>query len=156
MRLRATKQKTVYFLHARDIRRVWGLDSNRYDHLLRMGIQPEEEVEGSGRLHVFDFKNVVQFGLVHYASQLGVPRRAVTRMLLYLDDHAELLDIYDSENPIRLLLHYMPSDGSWHLSGPTAAEANVRMPRAALDEAVGYITLNVGMIKKIAIQRLSS
>jgi len=63
-----------------------------YDYIAsKIGIKPEiDEVEKTGKHHLYSFKNLLQFAFVHKANNLGLTRKAAKEMLGFLSDNIEL------------------------------------------------------------------
>jgi hypothetical protein len=99
---------------AKDIRRIIGISKIRYEYLglKRIGIKPGiEEVRGTGRVHGWNFKNLLQFGYAHNANKLGLSPRSVVELLSWLDELDEKHDIYNTHVPESLSVHYVNLDG---------------------------------------------
>ena len=90
---------------AKNITKVWGFNASRYDYLMnKMGIAPYEAFYGTGNAHVFSFQNLLQFGVAHNASRMGLSPKTVRTLLTVLNDVEEKLEppfnIYYSERPV--------------------------------------------------------
>ena len=72
---------------AKDIQDIFRISRSRYDYIAgRIGIQPEiKEVTGTGRAHLYSFKNVVQFGCANMGVVLGLNPRIIKDMLKWLE-----------------------------------------------------------------------
>jgi hypothetical protein len=59
---------------SKDIQKMNGVQKQRVEYLsLRVPIRPEvAEVEGTGRAHIYSFKNAIQFAIAQEASNLGL------------------------------------------------------------------------------------
>jgi hypothetical protein len=73
---------------AKDIRKMLGANSSRYDYLAsRFGIIPEvEEVTGRGRGHIYSFRNALQFAIADRISRFGFAPRQVKKVLNSLEE----------------------------------------------------------------------
>ncbi|MEJ2731544.1 MAG: hypothetical protein P8185_24045, partial [Deltaproteobacteria bacterium] len=72
---------------AKDIQRVLEIKKIRYQYLSgKIGIFPEiEEVEGTGRSHIYSLKNLLEFAFANLANNLGLSPRSTRLMLEFLD-----------------------------------------------------------------------
>jgi DNA-binding transcriptional MerR regulator len=79
---------TEYF-QAKDIQLILNIKKVRYEYLAsKIGIIPDiEEVEGTGRAHLYSFKNLLQFAIAHNANKLGLPLRTVKKLFDHLENY---------------------------------------------------------------------
>lgn len=81
---------------SKDIRRMLGVNQERVAYLSeKISIIPEiEEVEGTGRAHIYSFRNALQFAFAHYLGRLGLGPRAIKQALTTLEraDQGKALD----------------------------------------------------------------
>jgi DNA-binding transcriptional MerR regulator len=79
---------TEYF-QAKDIQIILNIKKVRYEYLAsKIGIIPDiEEVEGTGRAHLYSFENLLQFAIAHNANKLGLPLRTVKKLFDYLENY---------------------------------------------------------------------
>jgi hypothetical protein len=72
---------------AKDIQRILEIKKIRYQYLSgKIGIFPGiEEVEGTGRSHIYSFKNLLEFAFANLANNLGLSPKATRSMLEFLD-----------------------------------------------------------------------
>jgi hypothetical protein len=110
---------------AKDIQKLVDIKKHRYEYIAsKIGIKPEiDEVEKTGHVHLYSFKNLLEFAFVHKANDLGVTRKAVKEMLGFLSNNIALQEagLFDPEKTIKALLHYADSnDGKiFKLFGPS-------------------------------------
>ncbi len=73
---------------AKTIQKILGIKKHRYEYIAsKIGITPDvDEVEGQGRTHIYSFKNLMQFAIIHHASDLGLSPKAAKRILLFFDN----------------------------------------------------------------------
>jgi hypothetical protein len=113
-----------------------------YDYIAsKIGIKPEiDEVEKTGRHHLYSFKNLLEFAFVHKANNLGVTQKAAKEMLGFLSDNIELKEagLFDPEKRIKALLHYADSnDGKiFKLFGPSISEQDKKGSYISLCAAI--------------------
>lgn len=113
---------------AKDIQRLIGIPKHRYEYLAsKIGIKPEiEEVEGTGHVHFYSFKNLLEFAFVHTANDLGLGPKAAKEMLVFLSTNIELqkAGLFNPDKTVDLVLHYIDSkDGKlFRLSGKDIPE----------------------------------
>lgn len=71
---------------AKDIQHILEIKKIRYQYLSgKIGIFPEiEEVEGTGRSHIYSFKNLLEFAFANLANNLGLSPKATRSMLEFL------------------------------------------------------------------------
>jgi len=95
---------------AKNIQELIGIPKHRYEYIAsKMGIIPEiEEVENTGHVHLYSFKNLLEFAFVHTANQLGLGPKAVKEMLGFLSNNIELheMGLFDPKKTTHVLLHY--------------------------------------------------
>ena len=95
---------------AKDIQKLVDIKKHRYEYIAsKIGIKPEiDEVEKTGHIHLYSFKNLLEFAFVHKANDLGVTRKAVKEMLGFLSNNIALQEagLFDPEKTIKALLHY--------------------------------------------------
>ena len=177
---------------AKDIRRIIGISKIRYEYLglKRIGIKPGiEEVRGTGRMHGWDFKNLLQFGYADNANKLGLSPPSVVDLLSWLDELDRKHDIYNTRIPETLSVHYVNLDGFRYflITGKGLQKGEntkaiypgsfERLKKALEDKdkndpvtklieskaiykdeglasADGYVTINIGAIKKRILERL--
>jgi len=74
---------------AKDIQLIVGITRQRYEYIKnKANIQPGvEEVEGTGRSHTWDFKNLMEFALADRVSSLGLPPRSVAEIVEYVNEY---------------------------------------------------------------------
>lgn len=113
---------------AKDIQRLIDIPKHRYEYLAsKIGIKPEiEEVEKTGHVHLYSFKNLLEFAFVHTANNLGLGPKAVKEMLGFLSNNIDLheAELFNPEKTVHVLLHYADSkDGKFFkLSGQSVSE----------------------------------
>ena len=73
---------------SKDIQKMLGIPKQRVEYLsMKVPIRPEvDEVEGTGRAHLYSFKNAIQFATAQEASNLG----------LYIAEVRSLIKVIDS------------------------------------------------------------
>ena len=113
---------------AKDIQRLIDIPKHRYEYLAsKIGIKPEvEEVEKTGHVHLYSFKNLLEFAFVHTANNLGLGPKAVKELLGFLSNDIDLheAELFNPEKITQVLLHYADSkDGKiFRLSGPDVSK----------------------------------
>jgi len=113
---------------AKDIERILGIKKPRYEYIAgRIYIRPEViEVEGTGRSHIYSFKNLLEFAFAHTANDLGLTPNRVKIMLAFLSRNPDLKDagLFDPEKKISAALHYAVKEGRgfFRLSGTSLSE----------------------------------
>jgi len=94
---------------AKDIQKVVGLPKHRYEYIAsKLGITPDvEEVEGTGRSHLYSFKNLLQFAFVHRANKMSITPKTTKRMLGFLSINPELksIGLFDPKKSTKVSLH---------------------------------------------------
>ncbi len=170
---------------AKNIQEIFNASKSRYEYITsKIGITPEnEEVEGTGRSHLYSFKNLIQFGVAHTASKLGLNPRTVKALLNFLSKSIELegIGLFNPEIAIELSIHCIEKEGTkfFELTGQSAPEQlkeggfltedylNVwqyfsAAPKSKafgfvflhLGNVDGYITINLGTIKKNILHKI--
>lgn len=78
---------------AKDIQRIVGIPKHRYEYIAtRIGIKPDvAEVDGTGRSHVYSFKNLLEFAFAHKGSNLGLSPKLVRAMLKFVSTNPDIL-----------------------------------------------------------------
>lgn len=176
---------------AKDIQKLIDIPKHRYEYLAsKIGIPPEvEEVDGSGRSHIYSFKNLLQFAFVHHANMLGLTPRAAREMLTWIEkfEKVKKYGIFDPNETFRFSLHYV--GGPWTIFIPIVESdpfdfsirtAELPPPKMYpewwelregedehpgiiyeldnlkgwLKEINGYVTINLGSIKKRMLDQL--
>jgi hypothetical protein len=113
---------------AKDIQRLIDIPKHRYEYIAsKIGIKPEvEEVEKTGHVHLYSFKNLLEFAFVHTANNLGLGPKAVKELLGFLSNDIDLheAELFNPEKITQVLLHYADSkDGKiFRLSGPDVSK----------------------------------
>lgn len=80
-----------YKFQAKDFQHLLRITKIRYEYLTsKLDIKPDvEEVEGTGRAHVYSFKNLLQIAFAHNANKMGISLRIVKSLLENLEDYKE-------------------------------------------------------------------
>ncbi|MBU4186116.1 MAG: hypothetical protein KKI12_02930 [Proteobacteria bacterium] len=153
---------------AKDIQRIVQIPKHRYEYIAsKIGIKPDvEEVEGQGHVHIYSFKNLLQFAFAHHAGILGLTPKASRGLLSYLDevDNAPVnFGIYDSDMFEDISIHYVIDIQSKNFCATYTAgsqEGRIILEKtdrgflipgqkaSFLYETVGFITINVRSLKK--------
>jgi hypothetical protein len=73
-------------------------------------------VEGTGRAHEYSYKNLLQFAIVEWLTEVGLSMRDVKYLLSVLENASEILEMAESSIPS--LDHYVPKglnavDAAW-------------------------------------------
>jgi hypothetical protein len=73
----------TYTFEAKGIQSIVGISKSRYEYLaIKIGISPDvQEVEGTGRSHVYSIKNLMQFAFAHFALCYGLSRKQIKKIL---------------------------------------------------------------------------
>jgi len=105
---------------SKHIQEMLGISVDRVTYLVnKIQITPEvEEVVGTGRAHLYSFKNALEFALAHHMNANGLPPGDVRRIL----DHLTKLD----------------EQYSWEVFVPKKAD----QPDGLWDVTLGYFTLS--------------
>jgi hypothetical protein len=76
---------------AKEIQEMLGISHSRYTYLAKnIGISPDIELgEGRGKMHLYSFRNALQFAFAHHLNAMGCIPRAVQWILALLDMVAE-------------------------------------------------------------------
>jgi len=76
---------------SKDIQKMLGIPKQRVEYLsLKIPIRPEvAKVEGTGRAHLYSFKNALEFAITQEASNLGLYINEVRSLLSNLEDWAK-------------------------------------------------------------------
>jgi hypothetical protein len=100
---------------AEDIRKIVAVSKDRYEYIAgKIGIIPEvDEFEESKRLHLYSFKNLLEFAFSSNAYNLGVQPKVIGRMLDFLDalEESESL-IYDTVIRTDVKIYYISYGGA--------------------------------------------
>ena len=82
-------------LRAKDIQIILNIKKIRYEYLAsKTGIKPDiQEVEGTGRAHLYSFKNLFQFAIAHHANKLGLTLREAKKLFEYLENFQETFSL---------------------------------------------------------------
>ena len=113
---------------AKDIQKLIDIPKHRYEYLAsKIGIKPEvEEVEKTGHVHLYSFKNLLEFGFVHTANNLGLGPKAVKEMLGFLSNNIDLHEagLFNPKKTTKASLHYADTkDGKFFkLAGQDISE----------------------------------
>jgi hypothetical protein len=113
---------------AKDIQRLIDIPKHRYEYIAsKIGIKPEvEEVEKTGHVHLYSFKNLLEFAFVHTANNLGLGPKAVKELLGFLSNNIDLHEagLFNPKKTTKASVHYADSkDGKlFKLSGPDISE----------------------------------
>ena len=96
---------------AKDIQNILLIPKHRYEYIAsKIGITPEvDEVERQGHVHLYSFKNLLQFGFAHHGNKLGLTPKATRTMLSNIDEFekSEHFGIYDPNKKESLSIHYI-------------------------------------------------
>lgn len=161
---------------SKDIQTILEIPKHRYDYIAsKIGIKPEvEEVEGQGHVHMYSFKNLLQFAFVHHASGLGLTPKASRELLSYLDEIDQLpgmnFGIYSSGSFFDISVHYVSDKKSKYfcatLSSIDDQNARVKLEKAGerhlipgqkatfLYDTVGFVTINIRSLKKKVVENI--
>lgn len=92
------------------IQQMLGITKERVAYLgLKVPIKPEiRQVEGTGRAHVYSYRNLMQFAVVEWLTAVGMSMRDVKYLLSVLENASEVLEIAESSNP--RVDHYVPKE----------------------------------------------
>ncbi len=137
---------------AKDIQRLIDIPKHRYEYLAsKIGIKPEiEEVEKTGHVHLYSFKNLLEFAIVNTANNLGIGPKAVKEILRFLSNNMELreAELFNIEKKIDASLHYTDSkDGKYFkLTGSSIS---------AQGQKAGYFGKGFDKIKEV-LKRMSN
>jgi hypothetical protein len=85
----------IEYFKAKDIQVILNIKKIRYEYLAsKIGIKPDiEEVEGTGRAHLYSYKNLFQLAIAHNAHKLGLSFREVKKLFDYLKDYGKTADL---------------------------------------------------------------
>ena len=97
---------------SKDIQKILGIPKQRVEYLaLKTPIKPElEKVEGTGRAHIYSFKNAVQFAIAQSMSEVGLGMAEIRKVLerlnssfvsVRLKTELEMLEFRVTENVVR-------------------------------------------------------
>jgi hypothetical protein len=75
---------------AKDIQKILRIPKIRYEYLARqIGITPEiEEAEGTGNVHKYSFKNLMEFAIAERCSLVGLSMKHIRFLLQIVHKHA--------------------------------------------------------------------
>ena len=92
------------------IKKMLKIKKERIAYLgMKVPIIPEvEQVEGTGRAHKYSYRNLLQFAIVEWLSEVGLSMREVKHLLSVLANASEVLEIAESSNP--RVDHYAPKE----------------------------------------------
>ncbi len=113
---------------AKDIQQILEIPKHRYEYIAsKIGIKPEiEEVEKTGHVHLYSFKNLLEFAIVNTANNIGIGPKAVKDILIFLSNTFDLqeAELFNPEKTIAASLHYIDNkDGKvFKLSGSSISE----------------------------------
>lgn len=130
------------FFQAKDIQNAVGIPKYRYEYLAtKIGIKPDiDEVEGTGKSHRYNFKNVVQFAVAHHAGKLGMTPNSIRDLLSYMKESKdpELENLYDPNDhlPISIFVFDDPKKGKYYI------------PTYNLGESIHDLNLDLDGIEK--------
>lgn len=110
------------YFQAKDIQKVVGLPKHRYEYIAsKIGIKPDvEEVEGTGKHHLYSFKNLLEFAFVHRANKMSITPKTIKLMLDFLsNDELKDAGFFDPKKSIKASLHFVIFDDKlyYKLSG---------------------------------------
>ena len=117
---------------AKDIQNVVDLPKHRYEYIAsKIGITPDvKEVEGTGKSHLYSFKNLLQFAIVHRANKLSITPKTAKRMLKFLSDNFALKSagLFDSGKSIKASLHCVFYNDKMYfkISGPSIQKQDAK------------------------------
>ena len=117
---------------AKDIQEVVGLPKHRYEYIAsKIGITPDvEEVEGTGKSHLYSFKNLLQFAIVHRANKLSITPKTAKLMLNFLSENLALesAGLFNSKKSIKVSLHcvFFNDKMYFKISGPSIQKQDVK------------------------------
>lgn len=100
-----------YKFQAKDIQLILRITKIRYEYLTsKLNIKPGvEEVEGTGRAHLYSFKNLLQIAVAHNANQMGLSLRLVNNLLDNLESYEDEVepDLFDTvRNKVSIYIGY--------------------------------------------------
>lgn len=113
---------------AKNIQEIFNVSKSRYEYITsKIGITPGSvEVEGTGRSHLYSFKNLIQFGVAHTASKLGLNPRTVKALLNFFSNSIELekIGLFNPEIAVRVSIRCLEVDDKkfFYLSGQSVPE----------------------------------
>jgi len=94
---------------AKDIQHILRITKIRYEYLTsKLGIKPDvEEVEGTGRAHLYSFKNVLQIAVAHNANKMGMSLRIVKSLLDDLESYKDEVEpeLFDAVKNTRVSIY---------------------------------------------------
>lgn len=94
---------------AKDIQRILKITKIRYEYLTsKIDIKPGvEEVEGTGKAHLYSFKNLLQIAVAHNANKMGLSLRLVKKLLINLENYNDEVEsgIFDHRKDTNLKIY---------------------------------------------------
>jgi hypothetical protein len=156
------KWMAVNVFQAKDIQKIVDIPKHRYEYISsKIGIKPEYlEVEGTGRSHLYSFKNVLEFAFVHHANKLGLTPKAVNEMMRFISNNILLKStgIFNPGNKTDVSIHYSEENNRkiFRISGATfdCKVYDGLTDLETLKNIPGYITINLGLIKDRILKQL--
>lgn len=100
----------TYKFQAKDIQYLLHITKIRYEYLTsKLDIKPDvEEVEGTGRAHLYSFKNLLQIAIAHKANKMGLSLRAVKRLFDDLESYKDEVEpgIFDVDKDTSVSIYF--------------------------------------------------
>jgi hypothetical protein len=162
---------------AKDIIRILNITKSRYDYiLLKIGISPDiEQGQGTGKMNLFSFRNVLQIAIASHAISIGINPASVRGIMQLIDridvaegwgffgvkkspeisffigflDEGKFFAFVDREKG---LAYFFPSDK--HLKPTCNLEGGKDMVNDNLKHALSYMVLNLSRIKEAVVSNL--
>lgn len=71
------------YFQAKDIQKILSITKIRYEYLgSKISITPDvHEVEGTGRSHIYSFRNLIEFAIAHNGNKLGLSMKSVIKII---------------------------------------------------------------------------
>jgi hypothetical protein len=103
-----------YKFQAKNIQHLLRIKKIRYEYLTsKLNIKPDvEEAEGTGRAHLYSFKNLLQIATAHHANEMGLSLRIVKNLLDDLENYKDLVEpelfdaVKNTSASIYIVYHY--------------------------------------------------
>ena len=165
---------------AEDIQRAVGIEKFSYEFLAtQIGIEADEAGEGQGH---YSFYKLLLFGFAHYASQLGLSPNAVRMMIDFFNnvDKKTKREIFDPYSITNSSLYFIISEDRRYyairLKDRKGKKKNISYCNGAivkfyrhainginevgdiyrdLENTEGFVTINLGLIKRNIISSLT-
>ena len=83
------------------IREMLGITKERVAYLgMKVPITPEiKQVEGTGRAHEYSYRNLLQFAIVEWLTEVGLSMRDVKYLLSVLENASEIGEMAGGTTP---------------------------------------------------------